>query len=98
LKIHSKQSLYITTDSIKFYQLIFSILENIVKHGKANTLCSVLIDQNIVFENETTENNYSAGTGISIMQSLAQDLNFDFTWENNGNIHKTVLILKTQRD
>jgi signal transduction histidine kinase len=98
LSILSKKSLYITTDSIKFYQLIFSILENIIKHGKVNTLCSVFIDNNIVFENETNQNNYSAGTGMSIMQSLAQDLNFDFTWENNGNIHKTVLILKTQRD
>lgn len=95
LSIHSKKSLYITTDSIKFYQLIFSILENIIKHGKANTLCSVFIEQGIVFENETSDNNYTSGTGMSIMQSLATDLNFDFTWENNANTHRTILKLNT---
>jgi signal transduction histidine kinase len=98
LSIHSKKSLYITTDSIKFYQLIFSILENIIKHGKVNTLCSVFIDQNIIFVNEASENNYTSGTGMSIMQSLANDLNFDFTWENNEGIHKTVLILNNEID
>jgi signal transduction histidine kinase len=98
LRIHSKKSLYITTDSIKFYQLIFSILENIIKHGKANTLCTVFIDQGIIFENETSDNNYTEGTGMSIMQSLANDLNFNFDWENNQNIHRTILKLHSKID
>ncbi len=94
LNFNFKGKTIIKSDTVKFYQLIFNILENAVKHGKANSKLNIQLEQNqIIFSNQSEFNIFVEGVGASVSKSLAEDLGMDINFEMNNYVYKAKLNL-----
>lgn len=92
LNVSDEKDLIVEKDYTKFYQLIFNILENVVKHGKPKTILKITLNSNsIIFENESENETFVEGLGITISNNLAESLGIQLESVHEKFKHSTVL-------